>query len=454
MDVLSVTPSDEIGSVARGQVSAISDDRGLTLRGWVVGDVDPATEIEIADRAGRVIARAPVKMPRPDLRRVIKDPSAMATAGFQVVLEVEGTGADTLLIRVVTTSSPFPLMASIHVKTAVPRPTRRPRFRPFRMLLRRRKVSWSVVRTGLTWSVLSLSGENEKVLLGRADWLFLQGDTNDVIGQHTGRVVLGNERRQAWGRTLTLRRSAAEDRGVIWLCIVIPDKESVYAEYLPVEIDPSARRPVHDFLEVAEQSRAPVVYALSSLEEQKRDRELYPKTDTHWNHRGAYVAYRTICDELLGRGVKLDILEEDSMSWSEECVAGDLGSKMHPGPVLSITSRAHLKSPRAKLVHDNGIQNHGRVWIYERSDYDGATCVVFGESFVENLLPFLKETFRRLVVVHTSLFVSEIVDRERADVVLSFPLERFLIRVPDDDDAFRQLSEMAGSKGGELPWTE
>jgi hypothetical protein len=92
------------------------------------------------------------------------------------------------------------------------------------------------------------------------------------------------------------------------------------------------------------------------------------------------------------------------------------------------------------------------VKAFERELPGGPTCVVFGESFAEALLIFLRESFQRLVFVHTSMLIPEILERERPDVVLSIPIERFLVRPPDDREAFAKLEALAVRKGGELPW--
>jgi alginate O-acetyltransferase complex protein AlgJ len=448
LEVLSVTHSREMAEVGKGQVRASASRNDLLLQGWVVGDSTPVEQIEIVDGDRGLVARAPVSMPRPDLIGAYDDTATIAKAGFRVRLEARGSGDGSLLLRAVPSGSPPRPFADIQVWAPSFRSARRTR----RSSGWRRGVSWSHVDRGVSWSVTSLSGENEKVLVGREGWLFLRGDTNDVLGQHTGRVKLGRKERRSWGRIFAKRASIAKEQGVVWLCVVIPDKEALYSEYLPSEVKPVARRPVHQVLQQAEGSEAPVIYALPSLRASKADGELYLRTDTHWSHRGAYATYQTICDELVARGAVIDVLSEESLTWSERVHAGDLGSKVFPGPAEATTTWAHLKTPRAKLVLDNQIPNHGRVLIYERPDFDGASCVVFGESFVENMLVFLKETFSRLVVVHTSMFVSEIVEQERPNVVLSLPLERFLIRVPDDRDAFRRLSETARAKGGALPW--
>jgi hypothetical protein len=233
--------------------------------------------------------------------------------------------------------------------------------------------------------------------------------------------------------------------------LVVPDKESVYPEHLPAELEPVERRPVHEFLEVAEEARAPVAYALDWLEEAKAGPELYATTDTHWNYRGSYVAYRAFCDLLSRQGLDLEVVEEDRLHWRDEEIEGDLGGKVLPEPKLGAMTRVEVAEPQARLTFDSGVLNHGWVVRFEKSA-EGRTCVFFGESFAYFLFPYLKETFERLVFVHTSMFIPEIVELEDADVVLSLPLERFLIRPPDDEDAFAKLRETVAEKGAQLPW--
>jgi alginate O-acetyltransferase complex protein AlgJ len=232
---------------------------------------------------------------------------------------------------------------------------------------------------------------------------------------------------------------------------VAPDKESVYPEHLPAEIVPAQRRPVHEFLEIVEEAGAPVAYALEWLERAKGGPELYAKTDTHWNYRGSYVAYRGFCDLLLRQGLDLDVLGEDRLRWRDEEHEGDLGGKVLPKPTPGVMTEVEVLEPRARLTFDSGVVNHGWVVRFEQAA-TGRTCVFFGESFAYFLLPYLKETFERLVFVHTSMFIPEIVEWEGADVVLSLPLERFLIRPPDDEDAFAKLRQTVARKGARLPW--
>jgi hypothetical protein len=445
VNVLEVSKSEDIGRIARGAIRAFFDHRGLVVQGWAAGHSSRAQEIEVVDDEAGAISRAPIDMARPDVAEAIGDSQAADSAGFRVVLEAHGSGVRSMTIRVLLADGSSDSLGHMRLKVAAPGV-------PLRERLRLRERSNGRTE-GVTWSVRSTSGENEKVLRGNDGWLFLRGDSNDVIGQHTGRITLTRGSRRSWSRIIKQRCSLAKHLDVVWLCVVIPDKESVYPEYLPPEVKSSVERPVHQILDTAKRLNAPIIYSLSDLEQAKGAGELYPKTDTHWNHRGAYVVYQRICKELVKRGIEVSALDEEVIEWSDERTPGDLGGKIHPEPIESSTTRAKLLKPNGRLKFENGIRNRGQVWIFERDDLvDGPTCVVFGESFVGSLFVFLKETFRRVVVVHTSMFVREIVEAEAPDVVLSIPLERFMVRAPDDGEAFLKLASIAREKGGQLPW--
>lgn len=422
--------SPELRAVGRGYVRALDVNDHIGIDGWVLGDRSKPARVEILDQSSRAFAEAPVDQPRPDVGEAFPDHPGTSECGFLALLRPPEGGDSVIRLRVV-----FDDGAKVDLAT-----------------LTSVAEGEGTINPDLRWSsVADDERESEKVLHGKNGWLFLREDSNNIVGQQTGVVKLGSEGRAKWRRTLEDRIAASEQLGVTWVCLVVPDKESVYPEHLPESILPADQRPVHEFLEVAEGLSAPVVYGLDWLEPAKARADLYATTDTHWNYRGAYITYRALCDQLADQGVDFDLIEEDRLRWIDLEFEGDLGSKVLPKPIMGRTVRCEVAGSESQLTFDNDVQNHGWVKRFEKPS-GGRACVVFGESFSYHLLPFLKETFERLVFVHTSMFIPKIVERERADVVLSLPLERFLVRPPDDEDAFAKLRETVVRKGAQFPW--
>ena len=391
---------------------------GLSVFGWVVGEGEEFGEVEIRT-GGDLLARVPVDVERPDVVEALSLEEG-ASPGFRALLAPAGGGTAELTVDAVASEGervPLGTIAATAPEAAEP----------------------------LAWTVLVPSPEREKVLVGRDGWLYLVRDSNDVLGQLTGKVRLSDREKREWEALLTRRMAAIEGIGAVWQTLVVPDKEIVYPEHLPAGVEPALARPVHEILAAADRVGAPVAYALADLQRAKRSHVLYPRTDSHWSHRGALVAYRSLCDLIAAAGVSLPILAEDEIQWWEPELAGGLGSKMHPERT-SPTPWAELHTHRARLAFDNQVVNHGRVVVFEQAERRGPTCVLFAESFAQNLVLFLKESFGRLVYVHTSMLVDEIVAAERPDVVIGLPVERFLVRVPDDRPGLAALAATAAAK--------
>ncbi|HEU5104691.1 MAG TPA: hypothetical protein VFU11_02495 [Solirubrobacterales bacterium] len=403
----------------RGDLQAKPTPTGLSIFGWVAGEDEVVAEVEVVGEGLELIV--PVDVERADVVEALELEDS-ATPGFYSVLRPSGSGEGRFSVYALTGEEERTLLGTVTVA-----------------------VSADSDFSSLGWTALIPPPEREKVLVGKQGWLYLIRDSNDVIGQQTGRVQLGEAARQEWKELLLRRLLSVRRATTSWHTLVIPDKEIVYPEYLPDELVPAQRRPVHEVLDIAAAVEAPVEYALEALQEEKRSHGIYPRTDSHWNHRGALVAHRLLCDLVEGSGIALSPFDEEQIEWSEPDLPGGLGRKMHP-PRTSPSAWAALRRHRAQLVFDNQVVNHGRVVVFEQEGEPGPTCVLFGESFAQHLVLFLKESFRRLVYVHTSMLVEEVLEAEHPDVVISLPVERFLIRVPDDEPGLPALVAAAASK--------
>ncbi|HKJ35330.1 MAG TPA: hypothetical protein VKA36_02075 [Solirubrobacterales bacterium] len=278
-----------------------------------------------------------------------------------------------------------------------------------------------------------------EVLEGREEFLFMRGDTNRVLDQHTGALTPPPGWAAAWREALEARVRRLRSLGVRWQGLIAPDKEAVYAEMLPDGIEPAPRRPIHELLDAAATAAAPVIYPADAIRRAKRGGITYSLSDTHWTARGAYVACTEIARGLSESGIELRLPAEEAIEWRRLNVPGDLGSKLDP-PRAGRTIAARLREARAELRSDNLIANHGRMITFERPGPSPLPrAVLFGESFSYQLLPFLKESFSRLAFAHTSAFDYGLVKRERPDLVLWCPVERFLLDVPDDRLASSRL---------------
>ena len=258
-----------------------------------------------------------------------------------------------------------------------------------------------------------------KVLEGEAGWLFLAHDSNDVLAQHTGRLLFSARELEEWRYLLETRRLWLADRGARYGFLVPPNSHTVHADKLPRH-PLSDVRPVTQLLDLVD--FMPIVYPLEELRAEPR---AYFELDTHWSVLGAFIAYQELM-EVLGQPA----LARSELSFSEQVVSGDLGAKTTP-PRAGARVLARPRRQSARLLHDNRVEDFGRRVELE-SDGPDVACLVFGDSYSYAMLPFLAESFHRLLFVQLATMDFELVREWKPDVVVSILNERFLIDIPND----------------------
>ncbi|WP_185974442.1 alginate O-acetyltransferase AlgX-related protein [Tepidimonas fonticaldi] len=86
--------------------------------------------------------------------------------------------------------------------------------------------------------------------------------------------------------------STADQFNIKTYLFIGPNKETIYPEYLPKQVTVPPARYLDFFLRELSKINNLIIYDPTKiLKESKTEGLLYRKTDTHWNNRGAYVAF-------------------------------------------------------------------------------------------------------------------------------------------------------------------
>lgn len=284
-----------------------------------------------------------------------------------------------------------------------------------------------------------------KVVRGRDGWLFLDKDSNDVMAQHRGERRLSENELEDWRFLLEGRIAWLERRGASYFFLVAPNPHSVHWEALPEGFGAGERRPVLQLIDHLQTKRsyARLIYPIDELRSEARRAHVYSKTQSHWTELGAFVAYRRLMSDI-GGSASVPVLTEEDVVLEEEESIGGLGRKVEP-PQSSSSVAVAVRNPKARFVADNRVQNIGRRIEFSCDSAPPVRCVIFGDSFAERLLPFLAESFSRLVFAHHPAMDFGLVESEQAEIVIYVMNERFLIRVPHDLKA-RRLAEWEAEK--------
>ena len=287
------------------------------------------------------------------------------------------------------------------------------------------------------------------VVLGRQGWLFFgEEDPNrNVMDYHRGLKPFTEAELVHWKSVLTERRDWLKRRGIGYLLVVVPDKSTIYPEYLPASLRSGVRpcRRVQLLSYLRAHADLPLLDLTPSLEGAKKERLLYLKTDTHWNSYGAFVAYRELLRRLAARFPALSPAPlSDFILLTTEQFGGDLAMMVNGRDILRDEGiRLLPKQPRkARSLAVPLPPRAGVEWsASEHPDRGLPRAVMFLDSFGFEMKDFLSEHFSRIFYVRDQdlAFDADPVMREKPDLVIDELNERFLLGwMPQNPTAMRR----------------
>ena len=263
---------------------------------------------------------------------------------------------------------------------------------------------------------------NEKVIAGKDGWLFFA----ETLGDYQRSNVLSDAELGRLCRTLALQQEYLESRGIPFLFIITPNKNSIYGEYMPDryarlegETNAIQLQKRLDDVGIAHTDLQAVLTAAKSTG------QLYHKRDTHWNEYGAWVGYREIMRLLKQQAPAVpDVTGETAQYKVEKQWQGDLDTMLMPAfqlldeqtvfdrPVNYSTLRP-MRSPE-----DMDITTKSRV--------NDLSVLMFRDSFTNALLPFLSNAFGTVHYTRAVPYDYTLLDRDKPDIVIQQIVERNL----------------------------
>ncbi|MBI4715491.1 MAG: hypothetical protein HY760_06110 [Nitrospirae bacterium] len=249
-----------------------------------------------------------------------------------------------------------------------------------------------------------------KVHIGTEGWLYYYRTLHDYRKADCG--PRERQRMRSIARQLHELEKIVEGSGREFVFIVAPDKPTVYPEYFGEERSPFPCDKNHyDLLRDAFQE-FPVknfVRVDMVLREAKRDRQVYFKTDTHWNLDGSRIAAEAILKHLAPTAWP-DYAPEVEMKTQR--YAGDLSRMM----ALDIGEDTAVTQ---KIVYPSEVEEGvaGRFADHDRLRYIAQPlpgrrvlprAVIYRDSFSTRMIPFLKGSFEQLDVIWSNNVVTRL----------------------------------------------
>jgi alginate O-acetyltransferase complex protein AlgJ len=268
------------------------------------------------------------------------------------------------------------------------------------------------------------------VIEGEAGWFFYGDDKS--VEDYVNIEPLTEEGVANWRAAVLRARDWLRARGIAYIFTIAPDKHVIYGEEMPSTLARIGALSRTDQVFTALQDAGLAVDVRGVEFDAKTRERVYQRTDTHWNDRGALVAYQQIIGAVRAR------VPHTPAAWTradfvadERTVEGlDLAGMMGLTRVLrEIDMRLVPRRPRRARVIEpagaNPTDEEGRL-VTEIDDPSLPRAVIFRDSFTSRLVPFLSEHFSRAVYLWQNDFDASIVDREQPDVVIQEIVGRHL----------------------------
>jgi alginate O-acetyltransferase complex protein AlgJ len=273
------------------------------------------------------------------------------------------------------------------------------------------------------------------ILLGREGWIYWTSDGG--LADYCGTSRFNEQQLRDWQALLETRRDWLAGRGIKYIFVIPPNKQSIYPEYIPNWLKKSdtpskldqlmAHMKAYSTVEVLDLRPAFIAAKPAGL--------LFLKTDTHWNGLGAFVACAQVARELSRQmpGIKPLALDAfDRKSVVER--AGDCARFIGQGDELQETQQIVFspRPPLPALQLSQGSQHQGKKWPepdprISENENGAVRAVVHGDSFAEALMPLLGYCFREVIYLARPDWDKEFLERERPDVVIDEMVERFVV---------------------------
>lgn len=240
-----------------------------------------------------------------------------------------------------------------------------------------------------------------QLLLGKDNWLFYKReDDGQPIWDYMGINHYSSNELIQIALNLTQMRDYFREQGVDFYVMTVPNKEIVYAEYMPDTIvrvnDVSRGQQVADYIK--ENTDLIYIYPKQAFLDVKERHQVYYTTDTHWNQKGAFVGLQEIFKEAYGTYADLDSV---NFKIHADDYAGDLAL------IGDITDKYGIDTV---YVFDSSTA--------DASQYRDETALVVGDSFSGFLSIVAEGYYKKVHWIDTAEFTMDMVTKYDADVII------------------------------------
>lgn len=259
-----------------------------------------------------------------------------------------------------------------------------------------------------------------RVVEGDEQWFFLGNFNNKVLDNSFGMNKYSDIDLYQMKQNILDLKTYLKSIGVDFYCVVVPDKSTIYRDKLPYKLT-DRKTPLSQFLSIIKpKDSLNMVDLRQTLAKAKDSTILYHKTDTHWNHTGAYLAYLDVIKHLKKTDTQIEAIPLNRLKKREDSIHGDIIRMLNTNTKEKMTRYEKSESSLVENIETNDASIHFinskkelKLLMY-RDSYSNYWLDYFNESFNETVYyrynsGAIKK--RDLIKAQTDVFILEVGER-------------------------------------------
>ena len=275
-------------------------------------------------------------------------------------------------------------------------------------------------------SILFQKTNIDNVIVGKDGWLFYK----DTLNDYAGKEKLSDRALENIAYNVSVMQGWVEAQGKKFVFTIAPNKNSLYEEGMPYTYsykysDTNNRKLLENKLQEKGVNYVDLYEQFESQQE-----ILYLERDSHWNNKGALLAYNSILD---GAGWEHEDYSNCRYQMKKDYI-GDLNSMVYPGMEMPEDNYYYNYETLYQYVNKGNYEDveksnvsveDARVQTYNAQGR--GTLVMYRDSFGNTLLPFMANAFQNGYFYKTSPYnVGMHMENGDPDVVIVEKVERKL----------------------------
>lgn len=279
------------------------------------------------------------------------------------------------------------------------------------------------------FKVLNESPIPSKVVVGKNGFLYLGNSFSDVLSESLGFKLFTKSELNQIKFNIEERKNWLDSQNIGFYVCIIPNKHTIYREYLPVHFPYQETRKdqLVDF--VKRETDIEIIDVEKLLKSKKQKLRIYHKLDSHWNDLGAFFGSQFIVN-VIKKDYPIDNLSLDSFKIDFLSIEGSTSKMLGLSDTENqIYLKPFFDDKTIKLETNMFYKNKSINELRYKNPDKPFKVLVFRDSFTTALIPFFNQTFGECTYIWSHDFDKELIQQEKPDIVIMEYVERYIERM-------------------------